>query len=414
MTSPHSALSATKTRRVQVLPENNQSFTTTALSGADVFFSLPAGSKYTMINGQNSYISFNFKVASLTGGASTGINNGDGGSLIRTMEVVNQSQSIELVDRYNVFSNIVADFTPSGRALTMNTILQSGTTSVKTGVALAASAYSSCCLPIYSAIYGCLAGNYAPATDGIRIRFSFESPDIALTGAASTTASTYTIENLCLFMEYVDVEPAIHDELVRQSGGVFKTHGTALANYQTTSVASTQQNILIPARFSSVKHIWSCARLTSNIGTPLLCNSTGSRYFPNVASLYYTIAGRQYPQIPIRCVAADNSTYYGAEVMTEFIKTLHALHTAQADCVFTLTNYLSTSSTTAGGFVWGYDFETDGGSSLQIGGIDTNSSNVFLTINSVSAPTASTIDSFVFYDLILETNVMDGSVSISK
>jgi hypothetical protein len=415
-------LGQVKTRRVQVNPESGTTFALSGTQTQDVFFSLPAGSKYTMINGANSYMSFD--IEPLNSAPNTmAFSNGDANSVFRSLETTNQGTTIEQIDRYNVMSAVFSDMVSAGKSLTLNTVLQGGCESVKLGALKSGTAgstayYYRITVPIYSAFYGVLCSQYAPSTDGIRCRWTLEAPNTAFMTNQSSVAvgevNSYTITNMAMMMEYVDVEPAVWEELANASGRVFKTHGIGVANFNTTLTATTTANsVLIPCRKSAVKHIWNTVR-ASSILNDVRYNSTGARLFPRLRQFYYTIAGKQYPQIPIRCANSAGTKFSGGEAMGEFLKTFRNLHSNYTDCVFTEPFYRATDGLlTTGAFVAGYDWETDA-DPQTISGIDTNSSNIYLQLDSASAgvPLDSTLDSFVFYDAILTTNLDTGAISI--
>jgi len=278
-------------------------------------------------------------------------------------------------------------------------------------------------VPIYSAFYGVLSqGQYAVSTDGIRMRFVLEAPDTALVSGGGGTLG-YTLSNVALMLEYCDVEPMVFQQLVSEGGGVLKTAGIGVANFSTTLVAGTTSNsILIPARKSAVKHIWNVLR-RSDILTASNRNSTGSRLFPNARQYYWTIAGKQYPSVPIRASNSGATAFAGGEVMAELLKTMRNLHANNVDTVFDAPAYLDNAGLLeSSAHILGYSWETDE-DPMTISGIDTNSSNIYLQIDSattsVGSPTASTgvpvactLDSFVFYDAILTTDIASGQVSI--
>jgi len=408
-------LGQVKTRRVQVNPESGTTFTLSGSSIQDVFFSLPAGSKYTMINGANSYVTFDCVVTNTDNTKDIGFSNGDANSVFRSLETTNQGTTIEQIDRYNVMSAVFSDFVSLGKGGSLNSILQGGLLGgVKVCRKEAHNGYFRVAVPIYSAFYGVLCSQYAPSTDGIRMRWTLEAPDTALQCENAGLINGYTISNFCMMMEYVDVEPAVWEELASASGRVFKTHGIGVANFNTTLLSgSTSNNILIPCRKSAVKHIWNTIR-DSSILLDSDSNSTGSRMFPRARQFYYTISGKQYPQIPIRCSNSAGTAFSGGEAMAEMLKTFRNLHSNYTDTVFNFANYIDIDGTDTGAsFVFVYDWETDA-DPQTISGIDTNSSNIYLQLDSAGAgvPDASTLDSFVFYDAILTTNLDTGAISI--
>jgi hypothetical protein len=410
-------LGITSTRRVQVNTESGTSYTLSGTSTQDIFFSLPAGAKNEMINGANSYIVFDVNFV-CEADKMVGFCNGDANSVFRSLETTNNGTVVEQVDRYNVLSNIFSDFTSVSKARNMNSILQGGVeqsaSSSKQPRLFANGGYTRVALPIYSAFYGVLCSQYSLSTDGIRQRWTLEAPNSALVSASGTVALGYTIQNISLMMEYVSVDSAVMEELANQAGRVMKTHGIGVANFQSTLTASSTANsILIPCRKSAVKHIWSVLRPSANLNG-IDKNSTGGRLFPNLRQFYYTISGRQYPQIPIRTADNAGTAFAGGEAMAELLKTFRNLHSNYTDCVFDSPKYLDnvgTAETSA--FIVGYDFEVDA-DPKTITGIDTNSSNIYLQLdsNSTGVPVASTLDTFCFYDVILTTNIDTGAISV--
>jgi hypothetical protein len=109
--------------------------------------------------------------------------------------------------------------------------------------------------------------------------------------------------------------------------------------------------------------------------------------------------------------------------MAEMLKTMRNLHSNTGDTVFDAVAYLdNVGALETSAFVFGYNWDTDA-DPMTISGIDTNSSNIYLQIDSstssagapnasIGIPVASTLDSFVFYDAILTTDIATGQVSI--
>lgn len=423
-------------RRVLVQPENLSSLT---LGGAtqDVYFALPSG-RYSMINGQNSYLMFDATVKIATASFLGGFSNGSASSVIRGLELIIGNQSVELLDRYNNFAACVEDFQSKGRELNIGSIIGgNSTTLVKSpGYINGASANTQqpvrrFCVPIYSSVLGTLASQVCPAVDGIRLKLTFETLAIATqestTGGLAGTAanSDCLITNINLVMDYLDVDPVIHSQLIQESGGVFKTHGTGVANFQTTiaAAAASSASILIPARYSSVKSYITSFRNAATTASDAGLYNSFARYNPHIKSFSYRIDGRQYPSVPI--IAHNGSVDLAGEVFMELIKCFDAANAVTFDCVFNLAEYLSTGTAdttatvpkNADSFLIGVDFEEAmGGGRAVVSGKDTNSNNTFLEcqFNSSAVMPALTIDTYALYDSILECNMMTGEVSVSK
>lgn len=421
--SAYKAIGASKSRRVTVQADNVQTFQSTA-SLQDVFFSIPS-SRNSMINGAGSYLSFDVTVnATFTTDPVITLSNGSGCAFIRGLETIIQNQSVEVVDRYNVFGAVQDDLVSAGRSLTVGSIVNGTSTSIKTGVKLNSATTATdgavirVCLPVYSGVLGVLAQQFCPAVDGIRQRFTFEATDTALTYTNTTDVTTvfYKVSNIALQLEYIDLMPSVFAQLVSESGGVLKVHGTAINNYQTTTAISSSQSLLIPARYSSVKSLLTTFRLTSNLTSPKLENSIGDRAFPYIKDYNFVIDGRNIPAVPVRCSNSSSSgQQFGGEVFSELMKVFGGTHAPTFDCVFTATNYLEATGTAGtGAFVLGLDFEEDQAGHAIISGIDTNSSNIYLNMNQHTTSLALTVDTFAMYDIICSFDVQNGTMSLSK
>ena len=138
-------------------------------------------------------------------------------------------------------------------------------------------------------------------------------------------------------------------------------------------------------------------------------NSIGGRVQPNLKQYTYRIEGKSYPSTPVSCLGG------GGETMAEVVKCFHALHSTQMDCVFTATDYKSESLSDTGAFVMGLDFEHEGGSNSIISGMDTLNSNTFLELQGDGGDIlASTVNTFALHDLIVEFDMNNGTVNVSK
>ena len=431
--SSFKSMGSAVSRRVLVQPEN---LTSLSLGTAtqDVYFALPSG-RYSMINGQNSYLMFDAIFTKTTASVPCGWSNGSASSAIRGLELIIGNTSVEMLDRYNVFAAIIEDFQSEGRAQNIGSILSGNSSAAikcpaASGVALATQRY---CVPIYSSVLGTLATQVCPAVDSIRLKLTFET--LAIAGQESNVDNvaigaanilTCSITNINLVMDYLDVDPIIHSQLIQESGGVFKTHGTGVANYSSTmaSASAGSSSFLIPARFSSVKNYFTCWRNVDTTGSNAgKTNSTGGRYNPAAKSIAYRIDGRQYPSIPI--VAHNGTVNLAGEVFMELIKCFDASHSVAFDAVFNLAQFtstgtLNTTSTVTNNtdsFCIGVDFEEAvGGGRAVVSGRDTNSNNTFLevTYNDSSVMPGLIVDTFALYDNILECNMMTGEISVSK
>lgn len=429
------SMGSAKSRLVSVQPENTQSIT--GNSGTqDIYFALPAGSM-SMINGQNSHLCFDLKTS-----AAATLCNGSGSSVVRGVELIIGNQSVELLDRYNVFAALVEDHQNKSRAQNIGSILSGHaqfepnvpTTAEDTGATLGSALVDAkksgkdlttkirISIPLYSAVIGTMCSQYCPAVDGIRCRITLAPNDEALVYSSGTPA--YTMDKISLNMDYLDINPAVYSALVQESGGVFKVHGSGVSNFNSTAAPAGNHTILVPARFSSIKNYFAVFRRNDADGAngtgKASKNTTGGRYFPNIQQYVWRIEGRQYPSVPI--ALSDGTTSYAGEGFQELVKCWHGLHSPDFDIVYNNDDYLYGDGLTTevdagtGAYALGLEFEENGYSTVrgQISGMDTINSNTFLELKLDANNISMDVDVFAVHDLIVEMNMMDGSVNVSK
>lgn len=409
------SMGSAKSRLVSVQPENTQSVT--GNSGTqDIYFALPTGSM-SMINPQNSSLVFD-----LVTDASGTLCNGSASSLIRGLELIIGNQSVELLDRYNVFSALVEDHQNKSRAQNIGSILSghTNTDAKKTGKDLQTKIRVS--IPIYSAVIGTMCSQYCPAVDGMRLRLTLAPNDEALVYSSGTPA--YTMSKISLNMDYLDINPAVYSALVQESGAVFKIHGSGVSNFNSTATAAGNHTILVPARFSSIKNYFAVFRRNDADGAngsgKASKNTTGGRYFPNIQQYVWRIEGRQFPSVPINL--SDGTTSYAGEGFQELVKCFHAQHSPDFDVIYNDTDYLYGDGVTSGAdagngaYALGLDFEESGYGQVRglVSGYDTINSNSYLELKLDANNLSMDVDVFAVYDLIVEMNMLDGSVNVSK
>jgi len=408
-----------KSRRISVFPDNATSYTSSS-SNADIFFSLPSAKNAFFITNCTQLVFDLTCNSTFVTDPVLSLANGNPSSLIQALETIVQNQSVENLLNYNVYANIMADLQALGRSTTMGTF-NGSTTTLKAGIQLNGAttvdgAVIRCSIPLYSGVYGLGAEQYPPCIDGARLRMTMASTAVGLKFAniTSYTSAVYKLSNIALQMEVMDLDSATFNAIVQQGGGVLKQHLTAINNYQATISASTANNVLIPARFSSVKALLTCFRLSANLASPEIYNIPGDRLCPQLSSYFWTIDGANTPSVPIRVGASATSIYTG-EVMSEIQKVFGASNSPQFDVVFNSTifnNLVGTSGT--GSFFIGQNFESsDSSGSALLSGRDLNSSNVYLNLTHYATALASVVDTFCLYDVVL-SYMMDGSVSMSK
>ena len=424
----YKAISSVKVSRVSIQPENQNKVELLGGNTSDVYFSIPAKPN-SFLNGQNSYLCFTYRLQGSYEAAKTAqITNGTGASFIRNLETIAGSTSLELIQDYNTLACLVDDFQTANRKTKLGSILEdASTTATKQGHSRGIGTDSSggftekrrICIPLMSVALGTLQDKYFPVgTDvGLRLRLTFEDPIIALKSNLSTSALKqglgYILEDITYEAEMLESDPATYNAIVNEAGGVMKVSGTGVSSFQTTIQAgSTKNTILIPARYSSVRNYFTTMRLSDDVGgiSAATKNSSGCRVRDNLEQYQYRIHGKPYPNLPVSVDA-----YTGAEVMCEILKSFHSLHNTAQDIVVD-NNYFTQNDSTdvRGSFVLAIDFEEAGFSPSQMSGLDTNSGNTFLELTHSVACSDLTVNTFCFYDTIIELNTQTGEISVSK
>jgi hypothetical protein len=409
-----------KSRRISVYPDNATSYTSSS-STADIFFSIPSSRNSFIVTNATQLV---FEVtcnATFATDPVLSLANGNGSSLIQALETIVQNQSVENLLNYNVYANLMADCQSLSRSTTIGTF-NGATSTLKAGIQLNGATTVDgpvirCSIPLYSGVLGMGAEQYAPMVDGIRLRATMAATAVGLKYANITAVTTaaYKLSNIALQLEVMDLDSMTMNALVQQSGGVLKQHITCVNNYQATVAASSANNILIPARFSSVKALLCAFRLSANLAAPEIYNVPGDRLLPQIQNYFFVVDGANVPSVPIR-IATSASFVYSGEVLSEIMKVFGASNSPAFDLVCNTTqfnNLVGTSGT--GSFFIGQNFESqDSAGHALISGRDLNASNVYLNLTHYATALASVVDTFALYDVVLSYNMADGSVSMSK
>jgi hypothetical protein len=444
------SFSSAKVTRCSIQPENRTELVMTAGNMSDIYFAIPSRPN-CFINPMNTYLSFTYNLTGTSAVAgNVSLANGTGSNFFRSMEILAGSTSCEIIQNYNVIASLVDDFQPQDRGRTIGSILSDKVETqgvIKSGVArvtnpavangpLPATATTErrICAPLLSCMLGTLSEKYIPVGKdcGLRLRLTAEDPNVCLVcvgDAADSFAAAalgYRLSDITLEIEYIELPPQMYSALANEAGNVFKICGTSIGSFAVTVPAGGQaQSIMIPARYSSVRNIFTTVRRQDAL-TNRHVNSVGARVRDFISSYVYRVSGVNYPNLP---VSSDGFT--GAEVFSELSKCWSAHSSLDLNTVFGATafNLNGTEAIvnvaanrpdwqTRGSFLMGCAFEESGFSSAQMSGINTTSGNTFLDVTYLGLPAggcqATIFDSFVFYDNIIEINHLTGEVTVSR
>jgi hypothetical protein len=246
-----------------------------------------------------------------------------------------------------------------------------------------------------------------------------EAPEVAFRTSDSTVGSGnnpdfvvgYELTSITYQATYLETDAGTYNQIVKESGGIMKVSGTGVGNFSSTLAGGGSTNtILIPARYSSVRSYIT----TMRDGTAAIenqYNSIGGRSRANLTSYQYRIHGKGFPNLPVNCDSFNSS-----ESFSEVLKSFHGIHNTTQSCVFPAAGYVISGNHHQGSFVIGLDLEEPGVSAQSMSGVDTQSGNTFLSLTH-SAPVPATglvVDTFAFYDTVLEINTQTGEVMTSR
>ena len=253
------------------------------------------------------------------------------------------------------------------------------------------------CIPLLSGIVGCMQNKYLPTGDmsggDLRLELTLANlNDAAIIEGNSTGPKSWRIDNVELMLEYVELNSEAAKIISAQNAGGYMISFDSFANYASTIEAqATNTNVLIPARYSSLKTLFTIIRLQENIGASAKETiSERLNAFADVGQWYYSIGGKNVPSTPVKS---------DTEAFAELSKAVHAFGSVDHTCVINRAEWVAE----AGAYVIAADLETMAHKSkLTESGINTLSTNTHL-VSQFKGPLnkAARVDTFAHYDGIL-------------
>jgi hypothetical protein len=325
-----------------------------------------------------------------------------GSSLFARLELYHGSNLLEQIHEYNVLHALWSDMTGSSEAQksTGNVLEGIHATDQRVGAAIPRGGSKYYCIPLLSGIVGCMQNKYLPTGDmsggdlRLEITLANVSDGVVTTGRTSTGIFGWTVDNVELMLEYVELNSEASKMISAQNSGGYMISFDSFANYASTvDVGATNANILIPARYSFLKTLFSIFRLSSNVGLAS-AKTISQRANPitDAGQWYYSIGGKNVPSTPVKS---------NAEAFAELSKALHAFGAIDHTCMLTHANWIAGDGT----YIIAADLETMAHKSkLTESGINTLSSNTHLITQfgaAIQANNALRVDTFAHYDAIL-------------
>jgi hypothetical protein len=398
----YKSISGVKSSRVSVPSDTVTTYTSSSQTG-DLTFSLPSQA-FSMLDPKQTAFCFNLKTSS-----SSQFCNGNAQSLIKSIEVSLGSSVLDTANDSDVWTSLINDNSSTERSKTLHSMLSGSSESTyKTGAEL--STIQRFSIPLSCIGIGSLAEDYFPvAIQGTKVRITLNNSENALLAPSAGTPD-FTITDMSLQLNYLELPPVLYNQIVSEAQNVFKIKGSSVRSYTThMDLANNVHMLPINAHNRSIKSIYTVFRPTSSVNNREV-NSCGGRVFPKLIRGSTLVGTDSYPKMPVSCGTQDNG--YSAEVMSELVRTFHAAHSPAFSPCYSKTDYMNEAYDIKGSFAYGIDFEEANASELQCG-VSSQGVNLFSNFETRTGESSQplTVTTFVVSDWLCEI-ALDGSVLV--
>jgi hypothetical protein len=394
-----SAVSSSKHR--QNIPSYNKS---SFNPGEVIMLNIPTGRRGSFLNTRMSYLKF--KVTNTgTDVAHTIASDHNIASIFSRFELYHGSNLLEQVHEYGLLVNLwhdmcgnSASFGSTGNLLEGHT---AGTTNPRTGEVIPGGAAAVgnipsrvFCIPLLSGIVGVLQSKYLPTGDMIagdlRLELTLAESKTGVVGAGAEPK--YKVEEVELMLEYTNLASDAARMVSQSNSGGYMISFDSFSTYASSlETGAGTMNILIPARFSSLKTLFTVIRETDKIPTHTARSISGrSNLFGDTGQWYYSISGMNIPSTPVKT---------NTEAAAELCKALHAFGAQSHTSLITRATWIASQD---GTYVIAADLESQPHKSkLSESGVNTLSTNTYLIGQHAQTTENHTIHTFGHYDGVL-------------
>jgi len=394
-----SAVSGTKHR--QNLPTYNKAIFN---PGDVMMINIPCGRRGQYLNQRMSYLKFRLEnTSTLAGGETTQTAtispDYSASSLFARLELYHGSNLLEQIHEYGLLHTLWMDMTGgSDSQMSTGTVLEGIHESTqRTGASIDRTASRIFCIPLLSGIIGAMQNKYLPTGDmsggDLRLEITLANmADGVITGGTSTGVRRWEVKDVELMLEYVELNSEAARMISQQNAAGYVIGFDSFANYaNTVESGATNANILIPARYSSLKTLFTIFRTGTNIGASTAA-TISQRVNPigDTGQWYYSVGGKNIPSTPVKG---------NAEAFAELSKSLHTFGSVDHTAMITRTNRIGANGT----YIIATDLETLAHKSkLTESGINTMSANTHLITQFATGLAAGDrVDTFAHYDAVL-------------
>jgi len=296
-------------------------------------------------------------------------------SIFSRLKLYHGSNLLEQIHEYVLPVNLWHDMTGSLAAHGPTSILLEGQgvfPSLRSGEAIAgANASRVLCIPLLSGIDGVLQSKYLATVDMIggdlRLELTLVEANIGVVAVGAMPK--YTVSEVKLMLEYTDLASDAARMVCQSNSGGYMISFDSFANFALSlEIVTAGMNVLIPARYSSLKTLFTVIRETTKSTTHTAISISGrTNLFGDAGQWYYSIGGKNISSTPVK---------FNTKATAKMCKALHAFgaqsHTSLIDRV-------SLISARDGTYIIAADLESQPRKSkLSESGINTLSINTYL------------------------------------
>ena len=356
-----------------------------------MMLNIPTGRRGEFLNTRMSYLKFRFTNTGAQTDSSCSFDY-TASSIIERLELYHGSNLLEQIHGYNVLHSLLTDAMGSLEAQTNTGTILEGISSKRDGQNGAPGESIICCVPILSGIIGVGQEKYLPTGDAmtgdLRLELTLSNTNDGVVGEVSKALS-WQVSEVELMLEFTQLNAEAARMIQMQNSSGYMISFDTYAQYtNTVEAGATNANILIPARYSSLKTLYTVMRKQSNIGkinvatiSERLCN------FVAGGQWYYSIGGKNVPTTPVKSTT---------ETFAEFQKALHAFGAMNASSLMDKANWETTT------FAIGMDLETlPHKSKLTESGVNTLATNTYLICQFPNPAGPTHVATFAHYDGVL-------------
>mmetsp|Transcript_36540 Transcript_36540/g.86809 ORF Transcript_36540/g.86809 Transcript_36540/m.86809 type:complete len:452 (+) Transcript_36540:478-1833(+) len=395
--------------RSNLYPFNASSFN----PGQTIMINVPTGRRGQYLNTRMSYLRFD--VANTT---EDRILRPDYSisSIISRISIYHGSNLLEDIHEYGLLHSLWMDIAGDADALGTSGNVMEGVDAVpfnRNGVQIPENGKRTFCVPLLSGVIGVLMRKYLPVgaiIGDLRLEIVLAEPNTGMVqvvddGAgdlippSTPTTNSWVVDRVELITETTELatDAAMMIEQANPNG--YMISFDSFAHY-TNNIAQGSQNVnaLIPARFSSLKTLFSSMRYATTITNSAARSLSGKKNMfvtsarESRGQWYYSIGGKNMPATPVK-----NTT----EAYAELQKALHAFGGANTTAIIRDDNW--TQPDEGGTFVIAQDLEhIPHKSSVHESGVNTLAVDVYLLADFGStAPFNIRLDTFAHHDALL-------------